>query len=333
MRRLFHAAVLGVTLVLSSLGAAAVAPAWAQGASADDPVSVRMLEVTALIDEINAVTDFMGQEQFVAFADSDDGDVVLANLEALLPSIREARGRLTSTAQRLEDLPPLNSDVEGVDVLNVMATDGADLARSLDNLLGEYPLLADAIRRADDAGIRRSGLMMVQGSIAIIENQALVLTSRSLMTDRATSQWHSLLAQAEMYKAWATVLRGATGLLSPDAVALALNEYADQMDAYRASGLTTLAREESEVNLYYPSQRPGLRALYALERQFYDVCAEVSAHVRATANTANMDLSTEVMEPTLMGMGDPFVGFEARQQAISMQMMEEGARLMAIIGE
>lgn len=332
MRRLFSAVVFGASLAASSLAMGAAAPAYAQQASANDPLSVRMTQLNAVLERVNTASAILADPRFQSLGDASNPEAMADQIDALTPDILVVRRDLQAAADEIAALPPL-ADGEWSQMMNAIAEDAVSSAHAVSALLEQVVGLSKALRRGDEEAVAQGALALVHGGIAIVANQALTLEARALMVGSGSSERDSVLILAQMYHGMAETMNAAVGLEDPVDIADSLRVRARKVEGLIESGRATLAAEVAAIPLYAPIQRPGLRKLYAQQEQMFALGEEVRAYLVAAAEVADSRTGEEAMGEALWAATAPVTELELRQQTIATSMMATAAELNAIAGQ
>jgi hypothetical protein len=311
MYRILLAVMLAWAFAIASPAEAQVRVPHAQ---ADAAVS-RLQKATSGAEQITTL--LVGIVNDPAYLAAQTPEEVAEAIAALGPQTNEARRQIRAIGAELASLRPVagSSDPVELRMTDRVVDDIASLAVQVDDLLGEFLDLGDALAKGDQVRVERAGRSVMRGSVSVVQAQALMLRGRLAMVPSDASAHGRINALACFYDGLSGFQQGIYELVSrTDAIKLVASAR-NCMTSSVATGRVSLDRETTET-----LADPGLMRLRAslapVHRSLFDeLDAGAAVLGRLQASLANSDDAVTAGDRH----GQAIIAFEQRLQALARQ--------------
>ena len=215
-------------------------------AQADAAVS-RLQKATSGAERITTL--LVGVVNDPAYLAAQTPEEMAEAIAGLGPQTNEARRQIRAIGAELAGLRPVAGPSDPVELrmTDKVVADIAALAVKVDDLLGEFLELGDALAKGDQARVERAGRSVMQGSISVVQAQALMLRGRLAMVPSDASAYGRINALACFYDGLSGFQQGTYELVSrTDAIKLVASAR-NCMTSSLARGRASLDREATET--------------------------------------------------------------------------------------
>lgn len=319
MRRLLPA-LAALTMGFAPLAAALAVPSAAEAqvrvpqAQADAAVS-RLQKATSGAERITTL--LVGIVNDPAYLAAQTPEEVAEAIARLGPQTNEARRQIRAIGAELGSLRPMAGPSDPVELrmTDKVVEDIASLALQVDDLLGDFLDLGDALAKGDQTRVERAGRSVMRGSVSVVKAQALMLRGRLAMVSSDASAYGRINALACFYDGLSGFQQGTYELVSrTDAIKLVASAR-NCMTSSVATGRVSLDRETTET-LADPGLMQLRLSLEPVHRRLFD---ELDAGAAILGQLQGSLANGEDAVTAGDRHGQAIIAFEQRLQTLARQ--------------